>query len=81
LRGGITTVLIPQENVKDLEEIPANVKRDLKLIPVSTVDEVLKLALTRPLVASDWRDPEPKDAVPPASADDAETDGSGVVTH
>ena len=47
LRGGLTTVLIPQENVKDLEEIPDNVKRDLKIIPVSSVDEVLRAALVR----------------------------------
>src|SRR5262249_53282343 len=47
LRGGIKTVLIPEENVKDLAEIPDNVKRDLEIIPVSTVDDALKLALTR----------------------------------
>ena len=58
LRGGIKTVLIPHENVKDLEEIPDNVKRDLKIIPVTTVDEVFKLALTKPLVPSDWKEPE-----------------------
>jgi len=47
LRGGIKTVLIPQENEKDLAEIPDNVKQGLKIIPVSHVREVLKLALTR----------------------------------
>lgn len=45
LRGGIKTVLIPEENVKDLQEIPANVKKELEIIPVSTVDEVMKHAL------------------------------------
>lgn len=45
LRGGVTTVLIPEENRKDLEEIPANVKRGLEIIPVSTVDEVFAHAL------------------------------------
>lgn len=45
LRGGIKTVLIPKENVKDLAEIPNNVKNNLKIIPVSNVDEVLKIAL------------------------------------
>jgi ATP-dependent Lon protease len=54
LRGGIDTVLIPQENVKDLEEIPENVKKGIKIIPVSTVDEVLKLALSKPLVPVEW---------------------------
>ena len=54
LRGGIKTVLIPIDNEKDLEEIPANVKEGLKIIPVSTVDEVLKLALTRPMTPMEW---------------------------
>ena len=49
LRGGIKTVLIPKDNEKDLEEIPANVKKGLKIIPVSTADEVLKHALLNPL--------------------------------
>ena len=45
LRGGLKTVLIPADNEKDLAEIPDNVKRGLKIIPVSTVDEVLAHAL------------------------------------
>lgn len=45
LRGGIKTVIIPEENVKDLAEIPDNVKEGLKIIPVSEVSEVLKIAL------------------------------------
>ena len=45
LRGGIKTVIIPQENMKDLAEIPDNVKKVLKIIPVSNVREVLKIAL------------------------------------
>lgn len=44
-RGGIKTVLIPQENQKDLKEIPDNVKGDLTIIPVSWIDEVLDVAL------------------------------------
>ena len=47
LRGGIKTVLIPEENVKDLEEIPANVKEGLEIIPVKWIDRVLELALVR----------------------------------
>jgi ATP-dependent Lon protease len=54
LRGGITTVLIPLENVKDLEEIPQNVKDGLEIIPVSNVDEVLRYALTKPLIPIEW---------------------------
>ncbi len=44
-RGGITTVLIPEENVKDLQEIPENVKNRLEIIPVKWIDQVLELAL------------------------------------
>jgi len=46
LRGGVTTVLIPQDNAKDLAEVPDNVKNALKITPVATVDEVLKHAMT-----------------------------------
>jgi ATP-dependent Lon protease len=44
-RGGITTVLIPEENVKDLQEIPENVKNRLEILPVKWIDQVLELAL------------------------------------
>jgi len=44
-RGGITTALIPQENEKDLAEIPKNIKDKLTIIPVRWIDEVLELAL------------------------------------
>ena len=54
LRGGIKTVLIPDENEKDLAEIPKNVIEGLKIIPVKTVDEVLKVALTKALNPIDW---------------------------
>lgn len=47
LRGGVKTVLIPSENEKDLADIPDNVKSALEIIPVATVDEVIKNALTR----------------------------------
>jgi len=45
LRGGVSTVLIPKANQKDLQEIPENVKNDLAIIPVKTINEVLNLAL------------------------------------
>ena len=48
-RGGIKTVLIPEENVKDLTEIPDNVKNQLEIIPVKWIDRVLEVALERPL--------------------------------
>ena len=47
IRGGITTVIIPEENRKDLADIPANVTQGMKIIPVSWIDEVLELALER----------------------------------
>lgn len=54
LRGGVKIVVIPKENEKDMEEIPENVKKGLKVIFASTVDEVLKVALTRMPEAIDW---------------------------
>ena len=71
LRGGITTVLIPEENVKDLAEIPANVKEGLEIIPVSHVDEVLARALTQPLEAIEWTEADELasySAAPPVAA-------------
>ncbi len=66
LRGGIETVLIPEENEKDLAEIPQNIKDGLKIVPVGHVDEVLRLALTEPLAAIDWTDADELAAQPPA---------------
>ncbi|MEQ1499359.1 MAG: endopeptidase La [Novosphingobium sp.] len=54
LRGGIKTVLIPEDNRKDLAEIPQNVLDGLEIIPVSHVDEVLAQALTEPLEPIEW---------------------------
>ena len=54
LRGGITTVLIPQENEKDLAEIPDNVKEGLTIIPVSHVSEVIANALTETPNEIEW---------------------------
>jgi ATP-dependent Lon protease len=54
LRGGIKTVLIPEENAKDLAEIPANITSGLEIVPVAHVDEVLAIALVQPLEAIEW---------------------------
>jgi ATP-dependent Lon protease len=54
LRAGITTALVPKENERDLTEIPDNVKKGLKLVLIDTVDDVLKYALTKPLVPIEW---------------------------
>ena len=66
LRGGIETVLIPKENEKDLTEIPQNIRDGLKIVPVTHVDEVLRLALTHPLEAIDWTEADELAALPPA---------------
>jgi ATP-dependent Lon protease len=80
LRGGITTVLIPAENEKDLIEIPANVKEGLEIIPVSHVDEVLGLALAQKIEPIEWSDADEHatEPVPPHSG----TPGNGpAVRH
>lgn len=79
LRGGIKTVLIPKDNEKDLEEIPDNVKKGLKIIPVTTADEVLEKALTQPLVPIELSDIEEDEVASPASDSDADDDV--LVTH
>jgi len=68
LRGGIKTVLIPKENVKDLPDIPDNVKDGLEIIPVETVTEVLSNALTREPEPIDWDEETEVDA--PIGGDD-----------
>ena len=75
LRAGVTTVLIPQENEKDLAEVPDNVKKGLKLIPVATADEVLKEALVAPLTPIEWVEPSETPAPVPVPPHE------GVVTH
>ncbi|MET3647970.1 endopeptidase La [Phyllobacterium ifriqiyense] len=69
LRGGIKTVLIPEENAKDLAEIPDNVKNGLEIIPVSHANEVLKHALVRQPEPIEWT--EPAHVPTPAVEDDA----------
>jgi len=77
LRGGLKTVLIPKENEKDLAEIPDNVKRGLKIIPVGTVDELLNQALAAPLTPMAW--PEESEAEPVIPT--ANEERSGLLTH
>jgi ATP-dependent Lon protease len=69
LRGGIKTVLIPEENAKDLQEIPDNVKQGLEIVPVKWIDKVLEVALER--VPTPLPDEEPVAAAPLAKAPDA----------
>ncbi|MFC4233991.1 endopeptidase La [Thalassospira xianhensis] len=79
LRGGVKIVLIPQENEKDLEDIPDNVKRGMEIIPVSHVDEVLSHALVNPLVPIEWE--EEVDDVAVKTKDGEESEVGGVTTH
>ncbi len=79
LRGGITTVLIPSDNEKDLAEIPAPVKEALEIVPVSHVDEVLARALAAPLVAIEWTDADEHAAEPPVHAPSSDT--AAAVRH
>jgi ATP-dependent Lon protease len=75
LRGGMRTVLIPSENEKDLAEIPAGVKDQLEIVPVSHVDDVLARAMTQPMQPIEWTDADEHAAEPPLGghSSDAET--------
>jgi ATP-dependent Lon protease len=75
LRSGIKTVLIPQENVKDLADIPESVRTGLEIIPVATADEVLTHALAGPLTPIEWR--EEDEALPLGAIEDLD----GAVAH
>jgi ATP-dependent Lon protease len=78
LRGGLTTVLIPKDNEKDLAEIPDNVKKGLRIVPVTTVDEVLAEALVSPLTPIEWT--EADEAAADAAAQRGEGRDEGTVT-
>jgi len=68
LRGGIRTVLIPEDNVKDLAEIPDNVKSGLEIIPVSHVDKVLEVALVDKPQPIEWSEEDAEEAARAAKA-------------
>ena len=78
-RAGVKTVLIPRDNEKDLREIPDNIKRDLEIISIASVDELLHRALVNPLVPIDEEDVEP--VAKQSGDEDLESDLDGVVTH
>ncbi len=78
LRGGIKKVLIPEDNVKDLAEIPNSVKNGLEIVPVSRMDEVLAHALVRRPIPIAW---EEDVTAPAASSGSPEEDGQGLVAH
>ncbi len=68
-RGGVKTVIIPQDNEKDLEDIPDNVKEGINIIPITTAQEALKIALSKPLIPIKWTDPHVESQTTPASAE------------
>ena len=77
LRGGLKKVLIPQDNAKDIAELPDNVKNALEIVPVSRMDEVLQHALVRQPTAITW-----EEVIKPAKAGvTTEDEGAGLVAH
>ncbi len=80
LRGGVTTVLIPEENEKDLTEIPDNVKDGLTIIPVKSVGQVLEHALVSVPDSIDW-DEEAEEAAAAAAAKLGTEEGPGATAH
>ena len=78
LRGGIKKVLIPEDNAKDLSEIPSSVKNGLEIVPVSRMDEVLAHALVRQPTPIVWEE-DVAAATPPSGP--SEEDGQGFVAH
>ena len=81
LRGGIKTVIIPKDNEKDLAEIPENVKKNMELIPVSSVEEVLEHALAAPIVPIEWEEEDETSSKVRGASSDEEDDHGGLVTH
>ncbi len=79
LRGGIKTVLIPEENEKDLADIPDNVKEGLEIIPVTHVSEVLKQALVRKPEPIEWDEAAEEAAA--AAAKSTDNSGASATTH
>ena len=79
-RGGLKIVLVPKENERELSEIPDNIKKDLKIVPVATVDEVLKHSLVRELTPIEWD--EQADLAPTAAKTaEGDDDEHGLITH
>ena len=81
LRGGITRVLVPKENEKDLADIPENIKRSLEIVPVTSVEEVLEYALVNPLVPIEWKNEEEDRAAVTAGHNDGDGEHTGLLKH
>jgi len=81
-RGGMKTVLIPEENAKDLVEISDTIKKGLEIIPVTRMDEVLARALVRTPQPIEWDEASAKLAAETAASEPAvDEDGSGLTAH
>ncbi|HTM71667.1 MAG TPA: endopeptidase La [Pseudolabrys sp.] len=81
-RGGMKTVLIPEENAKDLVEISDTIKKGLEIVPVTRMDEVLTRALVRVPQPIEWDEASAKLAAGTAAAEPAvDEDGSGLTAH
>ena len=80
LRGGIRTVLIPEENEKDLAEIPASITSGLEIVPVSHLDEVLARALVSPIVPIEWTEADELAAESPAALR-GDSSGEAAIRH
>jgi ATP-dependent Lon protease len=81
LRGGIKTVLIPEENVKDLVDISDSVKNSLEIIPVSRMDEVLARALMRAPEPIEWDESTAKPAPVAVETPAVEEEPPGLTAH
>jgi ATP-dependent Lon protease len=81
LRGGVKTVLIPEENVKDLQEIPENVKSGLEIVPVKWIDKVLEIALERKPMPLPDEEPAAAAAAVPTPAAQTATESRGSIKH
>jgi ATP-dependent Lon protease len=81
LRGGMKTVLIPEENAKDLVDLPDSVKNGLEIIPVSRMDEVLSWALTRKLEPIEWDEASVKPEAAGIDVEDDEEAASNPTAH
>ena len=81
LRGGIRTVIIPEENRKDLVDIPKNVTQGLEIIPVKWIDEVLDVALVRALAPETTPEPTPEPTPDAAEGQDQKDTGGAPLRH
>ena len=80
MRGGIKTVLIPEENAKDLVEISESIKKGLEIVPISRMDEVLDRAMTRKPEPIEWDETTITAAAVPEEAS-VEEEASTLTPH